>query len=311
NIFYQKNDGATFTASFIAENGSEEQGTWMAAYPKKSPPAHKLPMNDGNSRAHRMVLALRCPTGAPDELRTLFRNGLAVCDAVRGQDEEREAESNQHFDVTEWVMCKGDATDDDIVLLARLHPTYEVLSSDGRKDAAPRTPRKRISKVDSSAKTTAPSNEGSDAPMATPDIAERKIGDRYPPGRLSDHQGPYFAHQSAELVQRDYTDTDSKLIAPHELYQKLTEGTLVLVMLSFATYVITGQTTEAGRPIPNKKVYHVPVDRLRILDHGDGEPWNPARRGRDDAADRAFNNFGAKSASPSPPKRARRNSGTQ
>jgi hypothetical protein len=47
---------------------------------------------------------------------------------------------------------------------------------------------------------------------------------------------------------------ESKLIAPHELYQKLTEGTLVLVMLSFATYVITGQTTEAGRPIPNKKV---------------------------------------------------------
>jgi hypothetical protein len=42
NIFYQKNDGATFTASFIAEIGSEEQGTWMAAYPKKSPPAHKL-----------------------------------------------------------------------------------------------------------------------------------------------------------------------------------------------------------------------------------------------------------------------------
>ncbi|KAJ7873616.1 hypothetical protein B0H14DRAFT_2569633 [Mycena olivaceomarginata] len=103
---------------------------------------------------------------------------------------------------------------------------------------------------------------------------------------------------------------ESKLIAPHELYQKLTEGTLVLVMLSFATYVITGQTTEAGRPIPNKKVYHVLVDRLRILDHGDGEPWNPAvpaipqsrfyslvnspqRRGRDDAADSAFNNFGA------------------
>ncbi|KAJ7804454.1 hypothetical protein B0H14DRAFT_3774471 [Mycena olivaceomarginata] len=88
------------------------------------------------------------------------------------------------------------------------------------------------------------------------------------------------------------------------------------------------QTTEAGRPIPNKKVCHVLVDRLRILDHGDGEPWNPAvpaipqsrfyslvnspqRRGRDDAADSAFNNFGAKSASPSPPKRARRNAGTQ
>ncbi|KAJ7867911.1 hypothetical protein B0H14DRAFT_2572635 [Mycena olivaceomarginata] len=99
-------------------------------------------------------------------------------------------------------------------------------------------------------------------------------------------------------------------------------------MLSFATYVITGQTTEAGRPILNKKVYHVLVDRLRILDHGDGEPWNPAvpaipqsriyspvnspqRRGRDDAADSAFSDFGAKSASPSPPKRARRNAAAE
>jgi hypothetical protein len=27
---------------FVTEIGSEEQGTWMSAAPKKSPPAHKL-----------------------------------------------------------------------------------------------------------------------------------------------------------------------------------------------------------------------------------------------------------------------------
>lgn len=42
NIYYDKLDGTPFVASFIAEIGSEAQGTWMAAYPKKSPPLYQL-----------------------------------------------------------------------------------------------------------------------------------------------------------------------------------------------------------------------------------------------------------------------------
>jgi hypothetical protein len=85
---------------------------------------------------------------------------------------------------------------------------------------------------------------------------ERKIGDKYPPSKLSDHRGLYFAHDKAELVQRDYTDKDGKLIAPEELYATLTEGTLVLVVrvVSLATYVIRDQKTESGVSPPGKKV---------------------------------------------------------
>ena len=39
-----------------------------------------------------MVLALRCPTEAPDGLRTMFVNGAAVCDAIRAADEAQEEE---------------------------------------------------------------------------------------------------------------------------------------------------------------------------------------------------------------------------
>jgi hypothetical protein len=42
NIHFQKSDGTPFSAHFIAEIGSEAQGTWLAAYPKKTPPAFKL-----------------------------------------------------------------------------------------------------------------------------------------------------------------------------------------------------------------------------------------------------------------------------
>jgi hypothetical protein len=42
-----------------------------------------------------MILALRCTTGAPPQLRKLFRNGAAVCDGIRGADEKQEAERGE------------------------------------------------------------------------------------------------------------------------------------------------------------------------------------------------------------------------
>ncbi|KAJ7830092.1 hypothetical protein B0H14DRAFT_3143688 [Mycena olivaceomarginata] len=55
----------------------------------------------------------------------------------------------------------------------------------------------------------------------------------------------------------------------HELYSKLTEGSLVLLTVSFATYLMANP----GRK--TRKVYHVLVDRLKILYHGDGDAWDP------------------------------------
>ncbi|KAJ7874033.1 hypothetical protein B0H14DRAFT_3859896 [Mycena olivaceomarginata] len=115
------------------------------------------------------------------------------------------------------------------------------------------------------------------------------------------------------IHRRDYRDVDGTLIAPHELYSKLTEGSLVLLTVSFATYLMANP----GRK--TRKVYHVLVDRLKILDHGDGDAWDPPvpalpeplyspatpKRRRDDAADAAFDSFGSKS-SPSPAKKSRR-----
>lgn len=42
NIYYHKSGGNAFSVNFIAEIGSEAQGTWMASYPKKTPPHYKL-----------------------------------------------------------------------------------------------------------------------------------------------------------------------------------------------------------------------------------------------------------------------------
>ncbi|KAJ7720060.1 hypothetical protein B0H14DRAFT_3521062 [Mycena olivaceomarginata] len=68
----------------------------------------------------------------------------------------------------------------------------------------------------------------------------------------------------------DNRDVDNSLIAPWELTRKLVEGTLVLVMVSFVTYVITDQKSERGDPKPDKK-----ANKLRILDPGNGEPSTP------------------------------------
>jgi hypothetical protein len=50
---------------------------------------------------------------------------------------------------------------------------------------------------------------------------------------LPDH----FDHQEAKLVQRNIKDEDGMLIAPHKLYEKLTEGTLFIALVSFQTFV--------------------------------------------------------------------------
>ncbi|KAJ6532611.1 hypothetical protein B0H19DRAFT_1188015 [Mycena capillaripes] len=178
---------------------------------------------------------------------------------VRADDEKHEMENSQHFEVTEWIVCGEGTAEEDIVLLVRLHPTYELPPADNRKDSslAPRTPRKTISKVDPTAKSNPPAAEMTSADMVVP---ERNVGDKYPPSVLPEYRGPYFAHDRAQLVQRDYRDTDGKPIAPSELYHKLVEGTLVIVMVSLATYVIKDLKTERGNPIPDKKIYHVLVD---------------------------------------------------
>ncbi|KAJ7215977.1 hypothetical protein GGX14DRAFT_391644 [Mycena pura] len=119
-------------------------------------------------------------------------------------------------------------------------------SSSSIKDSAtpPRTPRTRISKVDPDGKSPEVPDEMTDPGVVLPELVgsyntislfQFQPGDKYPPDKLSDHRGPYFAHNKAELVRRDYTDKDGKLIAPEELYATLTEGTLVLVV-SLATY---------------------------------------------------------------------------
>ncbi|KAJ6618446.1 hypothetical protein B0H10DRAFT_2217754 [Mycena sp. CBHHK59/15] len=152
---------------------------------------------------------------------------------------------------------------------------------------------------------------------------ERKVGDTYPPSVLSDHRGPCLAHDKAIVTQRDYANVDGKLIAPAELYSTLVEGTLVLVTVYFATYIMKDQKNDRGEPQPDRKVYHLIVDKLKVLDRGDGEAWDPAaltmperptyspgaspkKRARDNAIDTAFNNFG-KASSPSCSKRQKRN----
>ncbi|KAJ7739436.1 hypothetical protein DFH07DRAFT_965721 [Mycena maculata] len=69
-------------------------------------------------------------------------------------------------------------------------------------------------------------------------LPEHASGYTYKPTILPDHRGDYFNHNRATLVQHNYKDTDGSLIAPYKPYGKLTDRTLILVMVSLVTYVI-------------------------------------------------------------------------
>lgn len=52
----------------------------------------------------------------------------------------------------------------------------------------------------------------------------------------------HFTHQESKVVQRDYRDTDGDLIAPHELYEKLMEGTLFSTQITLHTNIFNGKS---------------------------------------------------------------------
>ncbi|KAF8147074.1 hypothetical protein K438DRAFT_1780285 [Mycena galopus ATCC 62051] len=210
---------------------------------------------------------------------------------------------SRKWNVIESIVCTEEDGDlaDCIVVHARLHQTFEVPHN---RDAptANSSPHKRVAMVEED--ITEPPAENIER-----EVTERKIGDLFPPSVLPEIRGDCFGLEKSRLVQRDYKDMEGNLISPAELNSKLTEGTLVLVMVKFATYIMKDQ---------NKKVYHVLIDKLRILDHGDSEPFvacvpvvpgrfptTPTKRARYDAADTAFDSF-ASNATPSPSKHGKR-----
>ncbi|KAJ7839937.1 hypothetical protein B0H14DRAFT_3869572 [Mycena olivaceomarginata] len=226
NIFYQKSDGTLLSPLLSPKSDLKHKRLgWQRIRRSPLPPVNLYVLL---TLSHRMVLTLRCPTGATPEFCAMFQNGLATYDGLRGKDKTLEP--------------------------ANAEVPY---SSSGIKDSStsPRTPRKRISKVDPAAKS-----------IELPD-------------RMTD----------VDIVPPEPTGSDQK--------------------------------TDSGVPLPDKKIYHVLIDRLRVLDRNDAKPWNPPvpeipearvyspmtpqRSARDDTADTAFHAFGSKS-SLSPPKRARR-----
>ncbi|KAJ6564538.1 hypothetical protein B0H19DRAFT_1286043 [Mycena capillaripes] len=194
------------------------------------------------------------------------------------------------WNIIESIVCKEGEEDpaDRIIVQARLRQIFEV-PHDRDVPTAGASPRKRITIV---------KDEDITEPRTTDEICLSF--------RLC------LALEKSKLVHREYRDMEGNLISPADLNSKLTEGTLVLVMLKFATNIMKDH---------NKKVYYILIDKLRILDHGDSEPFvasksapvapddrspmTPTKRAHDDAADSAFDSF-ASNATPSPPKRTKR-----
>ncbi|KAJ7447025.1 hypothetical protein FB451DRAFT_1412084 [Mycena latifolia] len=147
NIYYENFDGTPFVASFIAEIGSQAQGTWMAAYPKNSPPA----------TIHRRRFEVSSDGSGPP-----------VPHGGAGPATYHEKERGENFDVTECITCgEGEGGSEAV---------EDIVPNDNSKDnssSAPRTPRKRITKVDSTEKSSEKSDNLGDVDM---DAAAQVIG---------------------------------------------------------------------------------------------------------------------------------------
>ncbi|KAF8170545.1 hypothetical protein K438DRAFT_1982692 [Mycena galopus ATCC 62051] len=266
--FYLTKNNLKFTANIVAEIGSQEEGTWLAAYPKNWP-ADKLPLTD-SSGAYRMVIAARCPTDTIKEIEEYFGDGLATADGVRSVDHKQEVADHQKFFVTEWVTRPDKQRHlPGNILVLHLPSTYEVAPSSNAQRTSPTNggtecPRNTKSRRAAEAQSPTQSEDAEMGASVAPITENRKIGDLYDPNLFPEHRGDWFRHSSnVKIVQRDIRDEDDKLIAPFELREKLTEGTLFCATLSLKTYVW-----------PESKTYHMYIERLKILDQGSGDPWS-------------------------------------
>ncbi|KAJ7826123.1 hypothetical protein B0H14DRAFT_3725205 [Mycena olivaceomarginata] len=251
------------------------------------------PLND-NSNAHRMVIAARCPTGAPPDLQAAWKGGMGAIEEILFEDKDAANAAGESYRVTPWaVRSDGDKKKAFDIMFLKLEPTYEKPSNRNVRESEEPRERNRPS--------TSIFQKDADMQAATP---ARKVGDTYDPDMFSEHRGDFFDHSSdIKLVQRDHQNVDKSLIAPFELKNVLTEGTFFSAQVTLHTYIFY------GNGIPNK-VYHLYVDKLRVLDKGYGAAWQipipsfpvagpsgpstpspKKRKERDDAADDAFGAF--------------------
>lgn len=78
---------------------------------------------------------------------------------------------------------------------------------------------------------------------------EIHLGAKYDPNLLPDHQGPYFKHVNAKLIQLDIRDIDSNLIPPWDTYDVLRPGTVVLINITLHCWVIKDKGTDRVKKV--------------------------------------------------------------
>ncbi|KAF7314094.1 ATP-dependent DNA helicase [Mycena chlorophos] len=295
-----------FTTLVLFEVGSAAQGTHFGAAPAK---LSSQAFDDNYSKSHRPRIGGRCPTGASEAVANAFQNAQAVLDSIRAKHEEQEQEQGESWDVKEAVLSStGDPSNVDVIEFC-LPPLYMLPAT--QANTGPRTPagtpRKRVNKASTTVDLDAPPTESNAEPPVlrhVKDVADRAIGDKYAPSILMDHEGAFFQQEKAYCVQADVRD-GLGLIAPNELGEKLDEGTLVIATVALMTYVMpyaNPRKDRDGSVKVGRKIYQVQIERLRVLDGGNGAPFvytpptivappSPVKRARNTTVDTAFDEF--------------------
>ncbi|KAJ7728554.1 hypothetical protein B0H14DRAFT_3518584 [Mycena olivaceomarginata] len=220
------------TAHIVGEVGSELEGTWLGAYPQKPP--RSQPLND-DSNAHRMVIAARCPTGAPADLQAAWKGFIAALEDVYFEDLDAADAANESYRLTSWAgRSDGDKKKAFNNLYLKLEPTYEKASN--KKVREPEGPRERNRNRPSTSTSSATVQSNIPMQATTP---TRQVGDTYDPDMFSEHRGNYFDHSlDIKIIQRDHRDVDNSLIPPWELKKILTEGTFFSAQVTLQTYIL-------------------------------------------------------------------------
>ncbi|KAJ7797448.1 hypothetical protein B0H14DRAFT_2618938 [Mycena olivaceomarginata] len=138
---------------------------------------------------------------------------------------------------------------------------FQIPYTNSSASSAPHTPHHRITKV---GLITGTSESALDIEMASPWTVEQKVGDTYPPSVLSNHRGPCF---------RSLISVCDYLAFPRHRCA-LIFGCQPASWSRAQACLVKDQKNDRGEPQTDRKVYYRIVDKLKVLDHGDAEPWD-------------------------------------
>ncbi|KAJ3761507.1 hypothetical protein EV360DRAFT_80163 [Lentinula raphanica] len=190
----------------------------------------------------KLSVPLQAPSNAPTKMKAIFYNQLSTLGDIIMHDNE----SSKQTRTKSWL---GSSSDDGTMdkLFVTMGPLFKVPNENRTGGFKP-----KVQVTDDNDDLT-PIPSGSSNP-----VVDVHLGDTYPCTAWPGYGGPRFNHTFARAAQMNVRDPQGRLIRPHNMYEWLAPGALVLIQATMHVYRFGRMT-----------IYQLNATSIQVIDKSD------------------------------------------